>query len=401
MNFGKLNLFFDKIKNLGFWQRLFGWRPVQSLSFEAYEEFCQLARELDEARRKADQNASEAVKEAQADKRLLEERLVLVRDEKAKLETRLSDALHKITRYEESEAGNKRKVEDVVEKFEGRAERIENERRQELELRQQQELNRLTALKDTWSKHQEIVKNKLKTACEKLAIDYVEKVPFKGIPDNTIKICDEFVIFDAKSPGRDDELSNFPTYIRNEAEKAKKYAKEDLVRRDIFFVVPTNAVEVLPQMSHNMVDYNVYIVTERVLEPFLLVLKKLEEYKYVNELTPENRDSICRIIGKLLHVTKRRVVVDQYFTEQILDTIRKSEAEVPDDIADRVAEFEKAEALNPPQEKRGKDIASEELEAKHEKINRSLSKTGKTRRINLDDPLVLPATLVDPPIKDE
>ena len=38
-NIEKLNLFFAKIRELTFWQRLFSWGAVRSLSYEAFEEF--------------------------------------------------------------------------------------------------------------------------------------------------------------------------------------------------------------------------------------------------------------------------------------------------------------------------------------------------------------------------
>ena len=37
--FEQLNLFFDKIKTITFWQRIFGWRIARSMSYDAYEEF--------------------------------------------------------------------------------------------------------------------------------------------------------------------------------------------------------------------------------------------------------------------------------------------------------------------------------------------------------------------------
>ncbi|MEZ5021285.1 MAG: hypothetical protein R2756_14420 [Bacteroidales bacterium] len=42
--------FFDRIKDLGFWQRLFQWRRIRNLSFDAYEEFRALARETEAVR---------------------------------------------------------------------------------------------------------------------------------------------------------------------------------------------------------------------------------------------------------------------------------------------------------------------------------------------------------------
>jgi len=49
---------------------------------------------------------------------------------------------------------------------------------------------------------------------QRYLIEYVDKVPFKGDPDSTIKICDEFVVFDAKSPASDD-LSNLSHVYQN------------------------------------------------------------------------------------------------------------------------------------------------------------------------------------------
>src|SRR5690242_7638710 len=42
----KLTLFFSKIKELTFLQRLFSWRSVRNLSYDAFEEFKSLQKEL-------------------------------------------------------------------------------------------------------------------------------------------------------------------------------------------------------------------------------------------------------------------------------------------------------------------------------------------------------------------
>src|SRR3989338_8269523 len=54
--FERLNLFFDKIKTMGFWQRIFGWRQVKNLSYDAYEEFKVLVNLLDRVIKDVDQN---------------------------------------------------------------------------------------------------------------------------------------------------------------------------------------------------------------------------------------------------------------------------------------------------------------------------------------------------------
>jgi hypothetical protein len=77
-----------------------------------------------------------------------------------------------------------------------------------------------------------------------------------------------------------------------------------------------------------MADYNVYIVTLEALEPLILSLKKLEEYEFVEQLTPEERDNICRVIGKFAHMTKRRIQIDQFFGRQFLEILTKCESDL-------------------------------------------------------------------------
>jgi hypothetical protein len=102
-------------------------------------------------------------------------------------------------------------------------------------------------------------------------------------------------------------------------------------------------------------------------------------------LSPEDRDSICRIIGKFAHTAKRRIQVDQFFSEEFIDIVLRSQKDLPDDLQKQVIEFEKSEKLNPPTEKRAKLISIDELQRKSEEIKaeteiRKLSPPGQGDR---------------------
>lgn len=369
--FERLNLFFDRIKNVGFWQRIFGWRQIRSLSYEAYEEFRRLVGFLDQATEEVEQlkGANTVLKSDgehfKSDKVKLENSLENLqrrldanekelsnlkasgasKDETIRMsEKKINDQQRELTSlheksdqftkdlsqlkqenaiYERTEADRRTKYENNAETLNAIREQIQTDRRMEQEERTKQEIQRLEAMKEMWARHQESVKNAVKMICERHTIEYVEKVPFKGTPDNTIKICDEFVIFDAKSPSSDD-LQSFPSYIKTQTESIKKYAKEENVRRDIFLVIPSNTVDAIEQFSYNMGDYNVYVVTLDVLEPLMLTLKKIEAYEFVEQLTPEERENVCRIIGKFAHMAKRRIQIDQFFAWELLDILTKS-----------------------------------------------------------------------------
>jgi len=415
--FERLNLFFDRIKNVSFWQRIFSWRQMRSLSYEAYEEFRTLVAFADQAakeinqlkeattvlesdgehfksdkmklensfeslQRKLDTNEKElsSLKASDASKgetiRMSERKINDQQRELTSLREKLEQFTKDLSQVRQENAIFEKTKDDRRTQYETSAatltvirEQIQNDRKMEQEQRARQKIERLESMKEMWAKHQEKVKNVIKMICERHTIEYVEKVPFKGSPDNSIKICDEFVVFDAKSPSSDD-LKNFPSYIKTQTDSVKKYAKEENVRRDIFLVIPSNTVDAIEQFSYNMGDYNVYVVTLDVLEPLMLTLKKIEAYEFVEQLTPEERENVCRIIGKFAHMAKRRIQIDQFFAWELLDVLTKCKADLPREILEKVIEFEKSEKLNPPQERRAKQIPIAELESDTEKIRK-------------------------------
>ena len=246
-------------------------------------------------------------------------------------------------------------------------ERLNDERVKETE-------DRLEKMKWTWGEHEKDVENHLQLICRNHVIKYISQEEFphpRNKPDNSIEIMDQLIVFDAKSPANDD-LSNFPKYIKIQTESLKKYAKHDDVKKDLFLVIPSNTLHVINQFTYNIGDYNVYIITKDALEPIILSLKKIEEYEFADKLSPEERDNVCRIIGKFAHTTKRRIQIDQFFAEEFLDTLNKAGTQLPRDILKSVIDFENAEKLNPPMEKRKKQILTNDLKAKSEEIKKEI-----------------------------
>jgi hypothetical protein len=254
-------------------------------------------------------------------------------------------------------------------------EKILRDREDEITKRNQAEIDRIKKLKATWVNHEERVKNRIRAVSIKNGIEYLDTVPFKGKPDNTLRINNEYIIFDAKSPANDD-LSNFPNYVKAQAESAIKYVKEEDVRREVFLVVPSNTLEHLETFEYKLSDYTVFVVALDSVEPIILTLQRIEEYEFAEQLSPEDRDNICRVIGKFVHLSKRRIQIDGFFAKQFFELVYRSEADLSKDILEKVAEFEKSEKLNPPQEKRARQISTKELEADSEKIQSEAAQKG-------------------------
>ena len=276
--------------------------------------------------------------------------------------------------YQKAEEGRQKEVSKSIasaltlqESLEAEKSRLNDERVQEKE-------DALKKMKLKWSDHEKDVQNHLQLICRNNVITYVSQEDFphpRNKPDSSIEIMDQLIVFDAKSPANDD-LSNFPKYIKNQTENLKKYAKHDNVKNDLFLVIPSNTLEVIDQFHYNIGDYNVYIISKDALEPVVLSLKKIEEYEFADKLSPEERDNVCRIIGKFAHTTKRRIQVDEFFAREFLDTLSKAGTQLPRDILENVIKFENAEKLNPPMEKRNEKILTKDLKQQVDKLEKEM-----------------------------
>ncbi len=379
-----IEIFFDRIKNLNFWQRLFGWGTIKSLINSTYEAIKGIKSNLDSANHELGEVKNQLLTAAN-DNSNLKDQVANSNVTIGKYETRidqltqqLAEANRKITKYESTEESRKFEADKRIDQltqskldFDAERSRLSDDRIKEKEAQMEQ-------MKKQWANHEAGVKQAIQMICQKHLIEYVENFPLKGNPDNSILICDEYVIFDAKSPANDN-LENFPKYIRAQAESVSKYTKQTSVKKDLYLVVPTNTFEVLSQHVYNMGEYNVYIITKDSLEPIMFSYKKIETYEFAEQLSPEDRDQICRLIGKFVHTTKRKIQLDQFMNGQFLELLFKASNDIPDEMIEAVTKYEAAEKLNPPTDKRSKEMMTSELERRQSILETEIGSRGITK----------------------
>ncbi len=423
VNFSNLRSLIEKLKNITFFQRIFSWGSIRNLFVDAFSEFEKFSmivstqygninrlegeqkllqtqfdnlksiseKEHDELIQfKSNAPAiSDKIKDLSAEVSSQAATIASLTNEKEGLNLRIAELTEQLrtaqTNYQttndernklvQEEQARVNKHEQALVTLDSIKNKIEADRNDEIAQHNEKEEAKRAAINTTWTRHQEDVKQRMKVLSQKLIIEYVEKVPFRGDPDNTLKICDEYVIFDAKSP-RGEDLTNFPTYLKKEAEAAKKYASKEDVKSDIFFVVPSNTLEKIDTFVHKFGDHTVYIVSIDSIEPVVVSLKRIEDYEFAEQLSPEDRDDICRIIGRFAHLSKRRIQVDNFFAKHFIELAYKCENELPDDILKMVLEYEKSEKLNPPQEKKVKSIPTADLDSNNKKLKQEAEGRG-------------------------
>jgi len=391
----KMRTFFESFKNLTFWQRLFSWRTIVALSYEAWEELIQQSEylrsiEIERTSLQSDKQVlqsekvslSEQLDSAEMNVLKSEGRIVRMEEflKERDLELRAKEKSLQI--FEQIEAERTKQHDHrmsqalaIQASFENEKQRLSNERVEEVQQREEKQ-------RETWRDHEAAVATFMRRLSDQHAIEYVTEFSFRGKPDNAIKICDEIIVFDAKSPAGE-SLTNFNGYIKGQAEAAKKYAEHESVRKDVYLVIPSNTNEVITKWSYDMGTYRVFVVTLDALEPVMLSLKQLETYDFAEQLSPEDRQSICRVIGSLLYASKRRIQVDQFFNSHLLELISKVQREIPDAMQEEISKNEKAMKLNPSIDKRSKEIGLETLRKAHGQLE------GQANSFNVATPYMI------------
>ena len=310
------------------------------------------------------------------------EELDILKDEKKELDIKYQSLEEKLTDSEKTNVGLKKDLEqsretkdETVDKFAAHTNRLndlEEKRQQKLLDNKEAELNEK---KLQWKQHENDVQNHIQIICKKNIIEYVSQEDFphpRNKPDCSIKILDQLIVFDAKSPLGDD-TSKFMSYLKDQATNLKKYAKHSDVRKELFLVVPTNTVSSIKEFRIDCGDYMAFIVTKDALEPIILSLKKIEDYEFADKLSPDERDDICRVIGTFAHAAKRRIQIDQWYNEIVINDIQKAGKILPKEFVKLVQQYDLAEKLNPPIEKRNKKIELSELKDNSEDFKKEMN----------------------------
>ncbi len=356
----------QEVNSIGFWKMIFRWSSIKNWLITIFLDL-QKAMEVAEKEHLDLERLNREFVQLDSTRESLENRINDLIQDKVAQTTELSMLRNQIRQLETLNAQLKSTDEQRYIDHQKSIETLtvfQNGIIQEKEMikneQQRQAIAKLENQKQTWQRHQQDVENKMRLLCEKHTIEYVDTVPFKGDPDNTVVISNLYQVFDSKSP-RGEDLSNFTTYLNKEAQNAKKYAEKKDVRSDIFFVVPSNTLEILTQTVYVFEKHCVYIIPAEAMEPVLIGLKKIEDFEFMGQFTPEDRENICRIIGRLVHNIKRRVQIDISLGKETMSLASDCEKLLPEEIAKEVLMIERAIKVNPTRELKGKEIPLEEL----------------------------------------
>ena len=341
--------------------------------FALYMKACLREREQSEKNKYSEESNQELKNRVLAIESEAEERLNECQKKMESLQAEKFDLSNRVHTLQESEEQRRRLHDEKINQLNQILDHQNRQREKEEQFKLEQERQRQEDLRKTWLTHEKNVEQRFDLLCQKHGLVSIrgENFPFRGRPDNAVLICDDYVIFDSKSP-EGESLDHFPQYIKRQAEGLKKYTKLEKVKKEAYLVVPQNTLLTISEKTMSFGDYKVFIISDESLEPILLQLKRIENYEFTESLNPESREALVSVVGKMAHGMKRRVQVDQFFTKEFLSILDSMER-LPSDLITQVFKVEEGLKVNPPNESRKKLIDLTELKQEVDRLS------GKTK----------------------
>ncbi len=230
--------------------------------------------------------------------------------QKTKLEEQLANIRENLRAKEKELAKFQEEVERRQKEFETQSKNLENARKhleeEKIRIQREDEEAQQKILEEKnrkWNDHENEVIYLLKDVCKKPELDFTFfdntnlPVKFDGRlkPDFMIEFLGQYIIFDAKKSSKPE---NIKTYIAEQVKKsAEKYAKNDLINSQVFFVVPQEALQYLPKLHFFERGFHFFIITKEAIEPILFNFKRITEYENIEQLDPQERENIVDLIA--------------------------------------------------------------------------------------------------------
>lgn len=348
----ELKRFFNLIKEISFFDRIFRWFKIRSLSFDAFSEFQFLEKKIINQ----EKEINDLQKTIGENYRVID--TIKESNEKNTVELKILRAQNTELSNENSgfKSLNEKRAEEhnnAIGRLNQATKNVENREQKILQEKESREKEKVEKMKRQWQDHEKNTEEELERLCSRLRINYIKNPSLEKKPDNTIEIAGEFIIFDAKSPKTDD-LNNFPDYIKSQAKTLNKYTDQEKVKKDIFLVVPSNTLEYISQLRMTMSGFNVFVIAKDSIELVLVSLKKIEDIDLAGKLDPRDRENLISIVSNFAYFIGRNGRINLEIGEYSVNLIEQMRTLVPKDFYEEIKNKVAGQTFNIAYDKPGK-----------------------------------------------
>ena len=351
----KLRIFIKIIKEISLIKRIFGWSKIKFASYEAYEEFKKLENQI--GKLEVVKKELESINKLN---NLNEINLMELKTEIKFLREKNEELIKENQNYKSKDQQKEIEYSKKMVEFNQAQKNLTEAREKVFNDAVEKENLKLEKMKNQWQEHERITGEIIENLCSTLRIQYLKNPPIDKKPDNTIQIMGEYIVFDAKSP-LNENLDNFPKYLKAQAKSMEKYTSQKLVKNEIFLVVPSNTMEYIPEFRFSFSGYFVNIIAKDSIEMILISLKKIEDIDLAGKLDPRDRDNLINVISSFAYFIGRNGRINLELGEQSVKLIEEMRSLVPKDFIEDVVKSIAGQSFNIAYDKPGKVENTENL----------------------------------------
>ncbi len=348
----RLKLFFTSIKEISFFERIFKWSKIRSLSFDAYSEFESLNKKILDQDDKIN-NLEKVIEKINTEKEGIEKINTQNSVDLGILREKNTDLSNENSRFKSLQEKRAEEHSKALGEFNQATKSAEDTKQRLLQEKEDKKNEKLEKMKRQWQDHEKNTEEEIERLCSRLRINYIKNPPLQKKPDNTIEIAGEYIVFDAKSPKTDD-LNNFPDYIKSQAKTLNKYTDQENVKKDIFLVVPSNTLEYISQLRMTMSGFNVYVIAKDSIELVLVSLKKIEDIDLAGKLDPREKENLISVVSNFAYFIGRNGRINLEIGEYSVNLIEQMRSLVPKDFYEEIKNKVAGQTFNIAYDKPGK-----------------------------------------------
>jgi|TARA_B100001964_G_C14187214_1_gene579218 hypothetical protein len=351
--------FLNRIKDYGFFQRLFAWKLLTNEAdnlFNTLDNLSDLINELSNNNEKLNDSLNNNEK-LKTDLQEENNKNSTLREELAKLEATRED--------------RKKSYESKMKEFDDMVTRVNEREKQKEDDKEKNRQDIENQRRISWQTHEDDVSSFIKDQCRIYGIEYIgpEEFPDKLKPDNSILISDRYVIFDAKSPKDSEDTSAFINGINTKVKQQVKYIKLSEVKKDIYLVVPSNLYKEIKKTQYQQGSYDVWIITLEQIPVMLAHFKETMDYNDFDGLSPEDRDALVKELGAYAFNLRRKLMIDGYFGKQFLQILKNTKNNLSEELYNEIEEAVKNLGDSLPTKRSGKPLSLDSVDQDIKEIN--------------------------------
>lgn len=215
------------------------------------------------------------------------------------LEKGLAETKDILARHEAEEIRKQKEFDEKLSKLASAEKALEDERQRIRREDEQEQADILEEQTRIWNDHEQRVIATLRETCQKSSIGFtlhdntnLPPVFTKLKPDAMIPFLGQYVVFDAK------KSKSIRTYIPDQVKStAKKYKDIPEIYPTVFFVIPSEELKELKNLSYTEEGFVFHIISPESIEPILASLRKISEYDTIADFDPQDRETIVNLIA--------------------------------------------------------------------------------------------------------